>query len=57
MIAIDDINECDRIKTKDGRIGTVMGIYDGTTGLEIEFDDIAPETETIDVADVVEIIK
>lgn len=57
MITIDKINECDRIKTKDGRIGTVMGIYDGTTGLEIEFDDIAPKMETIDVADVIEIIK
>lgn len=57
MISIKDIKECDRIKTKDGRIGTVMGIYDGTDGMEVEYPDTSPETETIDVTDVIEIIK
>lgn len=47
-----EIKENDRIKTKDGRVGTVMGIYSGTTGLEVEFDDNAPETETIDLEDI-----
>jgi hypothetical protein len=57
MFKIDDINECDRIKTKDGRVGTVMAIWFDTTGLEVEFDDNAPITETIDVVDVQEIIN
>lgn len=51
------IKELDRIKTKDGRIGTVLAIWFDTTGLEVEFDNTAPKTETIDIADVVEIIK
>lgn len=38
-------------------IGTVMGIWFNTTGLEVEFDDIAPKTETIDMTDVEEVIK
>ena len=60
MIRSDYIKECDRIKTKDGRTGTVMlKLYadDKNIGLEVEFDDTAPETETIDVEDVIEIIK
>lgn len=57
MITKNNIKELDRIKTKDGRIGTVMAIWTNTTGLEIEFDDTAPKTETIDVSDVVEIIQ
>ncbi len=40
--------ELDIIKTKDGRIGTVLGVWFDTTGLEVEFSDTAPETETID---------
>lgn len=52
-----NIKELDRIKTKDGRIGTVMGIWFDSTGLEVEFDDNAPETETIDIEDVKEILK
>lgn len=51
------LNCGDRIKTKNGRIGTVMGIYTGTTGLEVEFDDTAPSLETIDIKDIIEIIK
>ena len=57
MVTINDIKELESIKTKDGRIGTVMAIWTNTTGLEIEFDDTAPKTETIDVSDVVEIIQ
>ena len=47
-----NIKELDRIKPKDGRIGTVMGIYTGTTGLEVEFDDNIPETETLDIKEI-----
>ena len=54
---IYNIKELDRIKTKDGRIGTVMGIWFDSTGLEVEFDDNAPKTETIDIKDVKEILK
>lgn len=57
MININDVKELDRIITKDNRIGTVMAIWFNTTGLEIEFDDTAPNTETIDVKDIKEIIK
>lgn len=57
MIKINDVKELDRIKTKDGRIGTVMAKWFDTTGLEVEFDDTAPDTETIDVTDVIEIIE
>lgn len=56
-ILINNIKELDRIKTKDGRIGTVMAIWFDSTGLEVEFDDNAPETETIDIKDVKEILK
>lgn len=52
-----NIKELDRIKTKDGRIGTVMAIWFDSTGLEVEFDNNAPETETIDIKDVKEILK
>ncbi len=51
------IEELDRIKTKDGRIGTVLAKWFDTDGLEIEFDDIAPKTETIDINDVSEVIN
>lgn len=34
-----------------------MGIYTGTTGLEVEFDDTAPSLETKDIKDIIEIIK
>lgn len=36
------IEELDRIRTKDGRIGTVLAKWFDTNGLEIEFDDTAP---------------
>ncbi len=51
-----EIKECDRIKTKDGREGTVMLLLDDT-GLEVEFTDTAPETETIERSDVLEVLK
>ena len=60
MIKIDGIKECDRIKTKDGRIGTVMLIMQDINkniGLEVEYHDTAPETETIDITYVIEVIK
>lgn len=46
------IKELDRIITKDGRVGTVMGIWFDTTGVEVEFDDNVYETETIDITDI-----
>ena len=51
------IEELDRIRTKDGRIGTVLAKWFDTNGLEIEFDDTAPQTETIDISDVSEVIN
>lgn len=57
MITMKEIKELDKVKTKDGRIGTVMGIYDGTDGMEVEFLDTSPETETIDVEEIIEVIK
>lgn len=59
MKSISDIAELDRIKTKDGRVGTIMLIMyapDGNMGLCVEYDDMAPETENISIKDVVEII-
>lgn len=47
-----EIKENDRVISKDGRTGTVMGIYEGTSGLEVEFDDNEPELETVDIDDV-----
>lgn len=54
------IKELDMIKTKDGRTGTVMLILHdskGNIGLEVEFHDTAPETETVDITDVEKIIS
>lgn len=51
------VKELDRIKTKDGRIGTVLSVWFDTSGLEIEFDDNSPETETIDLEDVEEVLS
>ncbi len=54
------VKELDKIKTKDGRIGTVMLVLtaqDNSIGLEVEFDNTAPRTETIDITDVIEIIE
>ena len=59
MKKLSELAELDRIKTKDGRIGTVMLIMqtsENDIGLCIEFDDAAPETETIDLNKVAEII-
>ena len=50
------VSELDRVKTHDGRVGTVMGIYKNTTGMEVEFDDTAPKTETIDIKNVEEVL-
>ena len=50
------VSETDRIKTKDDRIGTIMSLWTDSTGLEVEFDDTAPKTETIDIKDVKEVL-
>ena len=54
-----ELEELDRIKTKNGRVGTVLLILrtdNGDTGLCVEFSDTAPETEVIELDEVVEII-
>lgn len=54
-----EIEELDRIKSVDGRIGTVMLVLDapnGDVGLCVEFDDNAPETEIVELYEVAEII-
>ena len=51
------VSELDRIRTHNNRIGTIMAIYPNTTGMEVEFDDIAPKTETIDIKDVEEVLN
>ena len=59
MKKISELEELDRIKTKGGRVGTVMLIMhapNGNVGLCVEFDDIDPETETIELDEVAEII-
>jgi len=53
------IKELDRIKTKDGRIGTIMLVLhdsNNNIGFDVEFDDTAPEIETIDLEDVSKVI-
>ena len=55
-----NIKECDRIKDKNGKYGTVMLVFykdDKIIGLEVEFDDEAPETRSIEIGDVLEVIK
>ena len=59
MLKTSELAELDRIKTKSGRIGTVILILhapNGDIGLCVEFDDTAPETETIELNEVAEII-
>lgn len=59
MKPIHELEELDRIRTKSGRVGTVMLILhadNGKTGLCVEFDDTAPETEVIDLDEVAEIL-
>lgn len=59
MKRISELEELDRIKTKSGRIGTVLLIMhadNGDTGLCVEFSDTAPETEIIELGEVNEII-
>ena len=51
------VGELDRIRTQEGKIGTVMAIYTNTNGMEVEFDDTAPKTETIDIKDVREVLN
>lgn len=51
------VSELDRVRTHDNRIGIVMGIYPYTTGMEVKFDDNDPETETIDIKDVEEVLN
>lgn len=40
-ILINNIKELDRIKTKDGRVCTVMDIWFDSPGLDVEFDNNA----------------
>ena len=59
MITPSEIQETDRVKTKDGRTGTVMLIMtapNGDVGLCVEYDDTAPDTEIVELYDVTEIL-
>lgn len=59
MITPSEIKETDRVKTKDGRTGTVMLIMtapNGDVGLCVEYDDTAPDTEIVELYDVTEIL-
>ena len=59
MITPSEIKETDRVKTKDGRIGTVMLIMtasNGDVGLCVEYDDTAPDTEIVELYDVTGIL-
>lgn len=59
MITPSEIKETDRVKTKDGRIGTVMLIMtapNGDVGLCVEYDDTAPDTEIVELCDVTGIL-
>jgi hypothetical protein len=52
-----EVKELDKIKCKDGRIGTVMLISSCGKGAVVEFDDTAPETETIKLIEVIEVLE
>lgn len=49
-----DIKECDIVKLKDGRIGTVLGIWSDGKAFEVEIE--PPELETIEKEDILEVI-
>lgn len=56
-----EVKELDRVKFKDGRVATILGIYSDGIGAEVEFDDapIGDDHEMpdlVDLRDVVEII-
>lgn len=48
------INECDRVRLKDGREGTVLGIWGNGKAYEIELS--PPEIETIENDKIKEVI-
>jgi hypothetical protein len=49
-----DIHESDIVQLKDGRQGTVMGIWKDGAAYEIELD--PPGTETVEAADIEKVI-
>lgn len=49
-----DIKECDIVKLKDGRIGTVLGIWSDGKAYEVEIE--PPELATIEKEDILEVI-
>ncbi|MEG2656106.1 MAG: hypothetical protein RSA29_10450 [Clostridium sp.] len=49
-----NIKECDIVKLKDGRTGTVLGIWSDEKAYEIEIN--PPEVDTIEKEDILEII-
>ena len=60
MKPISELEELDRIRAKNGRVGTVLLILHndkGDTGLCVEFHDNAPETEVIELDEVAEILE
>jgi len=49
-----DIKECDIIRLKDGREGTVLGIWSEGKAFEVELE--APETETVEIDQIERVI-
>lgn len=59
MKTLSEIKETDRVRTKDGRVGTAMLVMtapNGDVGLCVEFDDTAPDTEIVELTDVAEVL-
>ncbi|WP_148315462.1 DUF4926 domain-containing protein [Clostridium culturomicium] len=50
-----DIKECDIVKLKDGRVGTILGIWSDGKAYEVEID--SPKLETIEREDIYEVIQ
>lgn len=48
------IKECDIIRLKDGREGTVLGIWAGGKAFEVELE--SPETETVEIKQIEKVI-
>lgn len=49
-----DIKECDIVKLKDGRTGTVLGLWSDGKAFEVEIE--PPELETVEREDIEAII-
>lgn len=54
ILSMSDIKECDIVRLKDGRTGTVLGIWSNGKAYEVEIE--PPELETIENEDILEVI-